>query len=200
MEIMRGKQTVFLDAAAFNKRRAGYTTLHMDIGTGDGRFVRHIAAKQPEAFVVGIDACRENLQESSRSALPNTLFVIANASALPHELYGLADSITINFPWGSLLEGLVNDDAALLSGLRAIARPCCALDVRINSGALAEAGWALDAGAAQVRRVLLANGFSMGTPTAMNARDLKAYPTSWAKRLAYGRDPHAVVLLGKMTD
>src|SRR5438045_3947678 len=117
METLRGKHASFTDASALAARLAEYDTVHIDIGTGDGRFVQHVVQTCPNAFVIGIDACRENLHEVSRRASDNTLFVIANALALPSELYGLATKITINFPWGSLLEGLITDDLALLDGL-----------------------------------------------------------------------------------
>lgn len=192
MEIIRGKHTSYIDSLAL----AGYDQLHIDIGTGDGRFVRHLAQTRPHGFVIGIDACRENLYDISRRAPGNTLFVIANAARLPLELYGLAASVTINFPWGSLLDGLLDGDPALLGGLSAVMRPGAALDVLLNGGALAEAGWSLEAGADRVRDVLAFNGFAVGRPMTLLADDLRAYPTTWAKRLAYGRDPRAVHLRG----
>ena len=196
MEIIQGKHALFLDTLALAERVAGYDCIHMDIGTGDGRFVRHIAQSRPDCFAIGIDACRENLRDSSRRTPENALFVIANAQALPVELYGLATRITINFPWGSLLDGLLTDDAALMDGLTLLARPKAGLEVRLNGGALAEAGWSLDNGADQVRAVLAANGFDLRPPVALTARDLRAYPTTWAKRLAFGRDPRAIYLDG----
>jgi hypothetical protein len=146
--------------------------------------------------VIGIDACRENLHEGSCRAPANALFVIANAYTLPPELHGLATHITIHFPWGSLLEGLVADDQALQAGLVRIARPNARLEVRLNGGALAEVGQSLEEGADRVRSVLTTNGFRMQPPIPMLARDLKSFPTTWAKRLAYGRDPRAISLSG----
>jgi hypothetical protein len=194
MEIMRGKYTSFIDASALAERLNGYDTVHIDIGTGDGRFVQHLARTCPNYFVIGIDACRENLQEVSRRAPHNALFVIANAQTLPAELHGLAAHIAINFPWGSLLEGLLIEDPSLLAGLVAIAHPNAELDIRLNGGALAEAGWSLEEGAEQVRKVLSANGFNVRPPITLSARELRSYPTTWAKRLAYGRDPRAIYL------
>lgn len=196
MEIIRGKHASFMDASAFAAHTNGYDSVQIDIGTGDGRYVRHIAQARPHSFIVGIDACRENLYEVSRRAPHNALFVIANAKALPCELYGAASHITINFPWGSLIEGLLADDPSLLAGLHALARPHVALDVRLNGGALTEAGWSFEDGARRVHRVLAANGFDMRPAVAMTAPDLKSFPTTWAKRLAYGRDPRAMYLRG----
>ncbi len=199
MEIIRGKQASFMDSAALSERLNGYDSLHIDLGTGDGRFVQHMAQADCNRFIIGIDACRENLHEVSRRAQPNTLFVIANAQALPVELCGLATHITINFPWGSLLEGLLTNEVGLLAGLTAIARPNASLEVRLNGGALAEIGWSLEAGTKQVQEVLSANGFTMRIAQAMPMNELKSFPTTWAKRIAFGRDPHAMIVRGVTT-
>ncbi len=194
MEIIRGKHTSFMDSPALAAETAAYGSVHVDIGTGDGRFVRHIAQTHPAAFAIGIDAARENLREVSRRAPSNALYVIARAQALPAELHGLAAHVTVNFPWGSLLDSLLADDPALLDSLHAIMRPQAALEVRLNAGALAQAGWPLEEGAARVREVLAINGFAVRAVASMTARDLRSCPTTWAKRLAFGRDPRAVYL------
>lgn len=196
METIRGKCASFINTSALAERLSGYDSIHIDIGTGDGRFVRHIAQTCPNCFVIGIDACRENLYEFSRRAPANALFVIANALTLPPELHGLAAQVTINFPWGSLLEGLVANDPPLLSGLAMIAQPNARLEVRLNGGALAQAGWSLEEGADRVQEVLTVNGFDMQPLIRLIGHDLRAFPTMWAKRLAFGRDPRAVYLHG----
>src|SRR6185369_16854166 len=94
----------------------------LDLGTGDGKFAFHYARTFPRHFIIGVDACRENLREHSNAKLPNALFVIANAQRLPYELNGLVSHITINFPWGSLLESLLSGDSNLMRGLEAISR------------------------------------------------------------------------------
>lgn len=199
MEIIQGKAALRIET--LSERVAGYDGIHLDIGTGDGRYAVHVAQANPRLFVIGIDACRENLRDQSRRAPLNTLFVIANALALPPELHGFATAVTINFPWGSLLEGLLAGDEGLLNGLEAVM--CCpgaALDIRLNGSALAEAGWSLEAGGIRVREVLADYGFNMRSSVQLTAADLKACPTTWAKRLAFGRDPRAVHLRGTRTD
>ncbi len=194
MEIIRGKHVSFMDTPALAQQLAGYDAVHIDIGTGDGRYVQHLAQTHPQSFMIGIDACRENLREVSRRAPANALFVIANARFLPAELHGAAAQVTINFPWGSLLNGLLADDPLLLSGIGAIARADNRLDIRLNAGALAEAGWSLEEGTRRVRDVLRLNGFDVRPPVTLTARELKACPTTWARRLAFGRDPRATYL------
>jgi len=83
-----------------------------------------------------------------------------------------------------------------LNGLIQISRPNTRLEVRLNGGALAEAGWELEGGANRVQEVLSANGFNMRHAQAMLANELKTFPTTWAKRIAFGRDPRAMILRG----
>jgi 16S rRNA (adenine(1408)-N(1))-methyltransferase len=188
-----------IDASELSQRLVGYTHVMMDLGTGDGRYVYAVAAACPTTFAIGIDACRENLRQRSRHAPPNALFLIANALALPRELDSLATHLTINFPWGSLLVGLLSGDPALMERLAALVRPGARLEVWLNGGALAEAGWPLAEGGQRVRQALLAAGFSVRPPVELGARELQAHPTTWARRLAYGRDPRALYLRGERT-
>ncbi|MGI8855110.1 MAG: hypothetical protein ACR2JW_05115 [Thermomicrobiales bacterium] len=189
MECICGKQAGIIDAAMLAARIIGYWDILIDIGTGDGRYVRTIAQECPTCFAIGIDACRENLRGVSRSGPGNALFIIANALTLPRELRGLATRMTINFPWGSLLAALLDGDPALRDGLIALAQPGATLEIRLNRGALAEAGYTLEAGATQVQRALREWGFVNRHSAMLDADALRRAPTTWARRLAYGRDP-----------
>ncbi|MDL1900223.1 class I SAM-dependent methyltransferase [Anaerolineae bacterium CFX9] len=194
MEILRGKQSSMLDSAALTAHLAGSAHLHIDLGTGDGRYAVQLAHASPSLFVIGVDACRENLRERSRRAPGNCLFVVANALTLPAELDGCASAVSINFPWGSLLDGLLHDDSTLMTGLRRLMRPSATLEVRLNGGALHEAGWAFDAGAARVESVLRLSGFSTAPAVPIPSAALRTFHSTWAKRIAFGRDPRAALI------
>jgi hypothetical protein len=199
METIRGRTSHQLDVNGFKDRLANYSRLTLDLGTGDGRYVRTLANRHPDRFFVGVDACRENLCEHSRARLPNMLFVIASAQDLPGELDGLFSYVTINFPWGSLLECLLSGDQSLMLGLRSISRPGAQIEIRLNGGALAEAGTDLAAGAEMIYENLNGHGWKLRRPWPVDGRALGAFPTAWAKRLAHGRDPRAIVLEGVLT-
>lgn len=196
MERIYGKHSHEITTDELIARTAAWHDVLIDLGTGDGRFVLHTARANPVQYVIGIDACRDNLREASRRAPANALFLIANARALPTELTNVASAITINFPWGTLLTGLLDEDALLLASVASLARPGATLELRLNSGALAEAGWSLEAGGQQAQRLARLAGFRMATPRLLAADDLRAQTTTWAKRLAFGRDPHALYLAG----
>jgi 16S rRNA (adenine(1408)-N(1))-methyltransferase len=196
MERICGKHSQEITTDELIAHIATWPDTLIDLGTGDGRFALHVARANPVQCVIGIDACRDNLREASRRAPANALFLIANACTLPTELAGVASAITINFPWGTLLTGLLDEDTPLLATVASLARPGATLEIRLNGGALAEAGWSLESGGQQAQRLARLAGFRMAAPRLLVADDLRAHPTTWAKRLAFGRDPHALYLAG----
>lgn len=200
METIRGRTSLDLDFGELMDRLTNYNRILLDLGTGDGRYVRTLAERYPDWFIIGVDACRENLREHSRIKLPNMLFVIACAQGLPCEFNGLFSAVTINFPWGSLLEGLLTCDSGLMSGLSSVSRPDTKIEIHLNGGALAEAGTSLDAGAGTIYENMNRSGWTLKDPHPLDQHVLKSFPSTWAKRLAHGRDPRAMVLSGKLSN
>lgn len=196
METIQGKTPIEINQAELQMRLTSYNHIHLDLGTGDGRFIRYMAEQHPCSFFIGLDACRENLRANSNRKLPNALFVIARAQSLPQELNGLISHITINFPWGSLLESLLAGDHKLMNSLACISNSITAVDVRLNGGALAEAGTALEAGAHQIYNNMLRFGWQINAAVLMPSHELRNFPSTWAKRLAFGRDPRAITMSG----
>src|SRR5258706_8498730 len=196
METIWDRRYLDLDLPELNVKLTNYTRIILDLGTGDGSNVHHLADNFPDSFFIGVDSCRENLCEHSRAKLPNMLFVIASAQDLPNELNGLISHITINFPWGSLLESLLGGDSKLMRGLTSVSQVNATIDIRLNGGALAEAGWSLAAGSQQIYKNLLQNGWRVKNPMMMDSCALPKFPSTWAKRLAFGRDPRAIQLSG----
>lgn len=194
METIRGKTSRDLDLNELQERLNNYNRILLDLGTGDGRYVHSLAERFPDDFIIGVDSCRENLHEYSRAKLPNMLFIISNAQSLPCELNGLISHISINFPWGSLLNGLLTAETSLMRGLERISTSITSMDVRLNGGALAEAGYALENGVDKIYYNLLQAGWQVNSPRCMDADELQAFPTTWARRLAHGRDARAMVL------
>jgi len=114
----------------------------VDLGTGDGRYVlAAAAATQADRLVVGVDAnaagmataSRRAAAKPSRGGLPNALFVMAAVEALPEALDGVADLVTVHFPWGSLLRGLLGADPATMTGLTRALRPGATLQMLLSS-------------------------------------------------------------------
>ncbi len=199
---MQGKHTWTIAVPELARALAGHPELLIDLGTGDGRFVLHAARQNPGIFAMGVDASRENLRAASRTAPANALFVIANVTMPGCEIFtalrGRAARVTINFPWGSLRDALLAGDAALLDGLRALMAPGGRLEVRLNASALAEAGWDLQTGGWQAAEALERAGLRVRAPQTLEAPHLHEMPSTWAKRLAYGRNPQAVLVQARL--
>ena len=194
METIRGRTSRELDVNELKERLAHYNRIHLDLGTGDGRYARTLASSYPEWFVIGVDSCRENLREHSQAKLQNLLFVIASAQNLPHELQSSISHVSINFPWGSLLDSLLAGDPLLICGLERVACSTAFVELRLNGGALAEAGSNLEAGTDMICHNLDQAGWRVSAPVTLDARGLRDFPSTWAKRLAFGRDPRAMML------
>jgi 16S rRNA (adenine(1408)-N(1))-methyltransferase len=97
----------------------------VDIGTGDGRAVIERARREPTALVIGVDAAAAAMADASRRAERrgphNALFLAEGAERLAASpLARTADFVTITFPWGSLLRGVVGLDDAAMTGVAAI--------------------------------------------------------------------------------
>lgn len=198
METIRGKTSRDLDLNELQDRLRNYNRIILDLGTGDGRYVHSLSQAFPADFIIGVDSCRENLHEYSRAKLPNMLFIISNARSLPCELNGLVSHISINFPWGSLLDGLLTAETNLMRGLESVAEANVSLDIRLNGGALAEQEWSLEDGVERIHSNLIYAGWKIDPPMTINADNLRNFSSTWAKRIAFGRDPRAIQLSGHM--
>ncbi len=172
---------------------AGWTgqfeAIALDLGAGDGRFARELALAHARTGVIAIDTCGANAAAQLRRAPANFRFFVADASLLPDKVPALADEITINFPWGSLLRALLTGDAPVLGQLAGRS-----FTVRVNAGAFAEAGFDFASGVALLSTRLESIADRRLIVRHLERDDLRRLPTTWAKRLAFGRDPRAIEL------
>ena len=112
MLILKGTKTVDLSKDELTEIIGQFDRVHIDLGTGDGRHIYKLAINDQNTFYIGIDPVKENLfdiskkiiKKPSKGGLSNVVFVIAAAESLPFELKNIADSISILFPWGTLLD------------------------------------------------------------------------------------------------
>ena len=127
-----------------------------------------------------------------KGGLANALFVVAAAERPPVELTGIAAEVTILFPWGSLLRGaLALDDAcdaaagiANLVGPAGLVRMLVSIDPRDGlSVSVFEAADAADLAVRWAR-----HGLTLTTFEPAGRDDVDASGSSWARRLAAGRD------------
>jgi 16S rRNA (adenine(1408)-N(1))-methyltransferase len=169
----------------------------VDLGTGDGRHVLATAAGQPDTLAIGVDANAAAMADSSRrawrrDALPNALFVVAAAERPPDALHGLAGSLTVNFPWGSLLRGLLGEDDKVLAGVARLmaagAEGTVLLSVVPRDG-MPPVPPRASLGVAYAR-----HGLDLLEMRAAMPEEVVASGSSWAKRLRAGRDRPVTLL------
>jgi 16S rRNA (adenine(1408)-N(1))-methyltransferase len=170
----------------------------VDLGTGDGRAVLAAAAAEPGRLVVGVDANAAAMAEASRRAagkpgrggLPNALFVVAAAEALPAELEAVAGLVTVQFPWGSLLRGLLGADPRVMDGVAGLLAPGGTLRLLVSSTDRDRGAGLEPIQAPTLREVAGAwEPFGLAVTEARPATpaDVVAAHSTWGKRLGAGR-------------
>jgi 16S rRNA (adenine(1408)-N(1))-methyltransferase len=147
------------------------------------------AARHPDTLTIGVDASR---RASRRNALPNALFVVAAAEHPPEGLRGLAGSLTVNFPWGSLLRGLLGRDDAVLDGVAQLLAPgaegLVLLSVVRRDGLPPAPPWHELAGAYSRQ------GLDLVEARPATPQEVAASRSSWARRLRAGTDRPVTLL------
>ena len=78
------------------------------------------------------ETSRRAARAEARGGRPNALFVVAAAEAPPAELRGRADLVTVRFPWGSLLRGMVGLEPAASAGLASLVAPGGELEALVS--------------------------------------------------------------------
>ncbi|HEV7654774.1 MAG TPA: methyltransferase domain-containing protein [Mycobacteriales bacterium] len=107
----------------------------VDVGCGDGRHTVRWAERRPDALVVGLDAETTRLDRAlvtARKRRLRVLFVAAAAEHPPEALVGRAAEIAVVMPWGSLLDGILGADRALLAAVLGLGAPGATLDAVVN--------------------------------------------------------------------
>jgi 16S rRNA (adenine(1408)-N(1))-methyltransferase len=124
-----------------------------------------------------------------KGGLANALFVAAAAETLPAELDGVACSLTVHFPWGSLLRGLLCADPAILSGITRVTRPGATVTLLLSVTERDHVNGldAFDQDAVErIRCGYAAYGLMLAECRPAVAEDLAATHSTWAKRLGAG--------------
>jgi len=184
IQLIQGRARPWLAIEELRQRAAGASMVHVDVGTGDGRLVYRLARMDRTGLFIGVDANAEALREVSyrasrkpaRGGVANALFVRSALEELPGPLLGMADRVTVFYPWGSLLRALVEADAASLRALAGVARPGGSFEARLNRSAVDPISLDLEALPSAYRNA--------GIDVAWEWSSADDDRTSWAARLA----------------
>jgi 16S rRNA (adenine(1408)-N(1))-methyltransferase len=169
----------------------------VDLGTGDGRSVLGAASERPDRLIVGVDASAAGMAEASRRAAasprrggrPNALFVVAAAEALPEELDGLVDLVTVNFPWGSLLRGVLGAESAVLASVARVLRPRGRMELLVSVTGHDRASGLCpleEEDLAGLAKVYAGSGLELRKVRPATQAEVAATRSTWGKRLGAG--------------
>jgi 16S rRNA (adenine(1408)-N(1))-methyltransferase len=163
----------------------------VDVGTGDGRAVLDRAVDEPAALLIGVDASAAAMATASRRAARrgprNALFYAEGAERLADSpLAGHADLVTVTFPWGSLLRGVLGLDAAALNGVAALL--CASGRLRVLASVVPSDGvvgmYCLDgAQAPAIHAAWRAAGLDLTSFRPATTDDIARSGSTWARRL-----------------
>jgi 16S rRNA (adenine(1408)-N(1))-methyltransferase len=188
---------------------AAFPEVVLDLGTGDGRFVLATATAHPDVLTIGVDADAASMADASRRAargvrrggLVNALFVAAAAESLPLELDGIAASLTVHFPWGSLLRGLVSADSGILAGVTRVTRPGAHVTLLLSVTERDHVAGLDRLDAAAVERIACgyaAHGLALIDGRPATKAEVAASRSTWAARLGAGdRRPAWLLRFGR---
>lgn len=120
--------------------RQTYQKVHVDIGAGDGKYIFSQAKLHPDTFFWGIDANGAGMSYISWKAArkPSRGGGIKNIGFLCHDIERLpslprfADSISIQYPWASLLRAVVLPDKDILNRIQKLAKDKCSIEINLN--------------------------------------------------------------------
>jgi 16S rRNA (adenine(1408)-N(1))-methyltransferase len=212
MRILQGKRIIEAPADWRERIEAIARPVVVDIGAGDGRFVYEGARADPSTLYVAVDPDTETLagyayrasRKPARGGVDNAVFVVAAVEALPDELRGLASRVRVNFPWGSLLRGLLEPKPDILRGMASLLRGSdgvieviMSYDPEHDTSAFAgEPLPPLDA--EYLTRTLApayeAAGIEVREQRRLTQDEALAVPSTWGRRLLHAR-PRDVYLL-----
>ena len=157
-------------------------------------------------LAIGVDADASSVAEASRRAarsarkggLGNALFVVAAAEAMPDALAGVARSVTVTLPWGSLLRGCLGAEPGVACGVRSLLAPGGELTLllapadRDRLPGLPTTPAAIEAAA---RTAFEGLGLTLIEGHLATPAELRAAGSAWARRLMRaGRDRRALLV------
>jgi 16S rRNA (adenine(1408)-N(1))-methyltransferase len=204
MRILQGTKVIEAPAAVIETIREGGRPVVVDLGAGDGRYVYESARDVPGTLYVAIDPDAATLAEyafrasrkAARGGVENAVFVVAAVESLPPELAGVADRVRVNYPWGSLMRGLLEVDFGMIRAILGLAKPGGGVEIVMSydpshdTGAFQ--GPPLPALDAPYLESVMIPAYGVAGATVVEARRMTqdealAIPSTWGRRLLHPR-------------
>jgi 16S rRNA (adenine(1408)-N(1))-methyltransferase len=161
------------------------------VGAGEGGYVVHRARSEPGTFAIAIDASPDGLARGSwrakRARLANAAFLIEGIERVSDDLSDLAHEVTVHFPWGSLLRGLVAPDASVVGRLARLLRPGGELRALLSATPRDGYPEITPARLIALRHAYASFGLELIDVRAAGSNEIVESRSAWAKRLGSGR-------------
>lgn len=201
MRVVVGNKIKELNKKQLKEIINGYSSVEIDLGTGDGRFVYKNAILKKDALFIGVDPAEKQLETYSKKAIRdkvlNVMYVISSFELLPQELEGISDKVYINLPWGTLLESVVKPTKEGLKKMLKLLKENGVLEIIL--------GYAQELEPSETKRLNLPPvhlglindiivpafedvGFHAVEFYELDKVQLATIETTWAKKLRFGRD------------
>jgi 16S rRNA (adenine(1408)-N(1))-methyltransferase len=139
------------------------------------------------------DASRRAAGRRDRGGLANIVFLAEGAERLPAAFDGLADRLTVLFPWGSLLRGALGLDATVATTIARLVAPGGSLEIvtSVTERDRPAIGGTGPFGAADIDVMALtyaALGLEVAESRRLSAEEIRATGSTWARRLRSDRE------------
>ena len=142
LRVLSNKDVVKYNTYDIIKLSTKFKFINVDIGTGDAKFVYRLAKKNPQGLFIGIDSNVEGMCEVSAKANKkiskgglehnNLLLIASNVQEIPEDFINLANQVTINYPWGSLLKIVTDPDVQNLKKIFRIGKNSANIKLALN--------------------------------------------------------------------
>ena len=200
MKVIQGNKEKEITKAQLAALRDKFEVVVIDLGTGDGRFSYKMAKEKPKALVIGLDPSKKLLGEFSKKAnrerLGNVLYAVGSIEMLPEELYGIADEVYVNFPWGSLLAGIANASGKTIEDVSSLIKPGGKLEIIFGYSQSAEPSEVerlglSDLSAKKVRGEVIPEfekrDFKVVEVQELGKEEVFEISSTWGKKLSFGQ-------------
>ena len=204
MRILQGKKVVEAPAGWREGIDADGRAVVVDLGAGDGRYAYECARGDPDSLYIAVDPDPQTMadyafrasRKPARGGVENVVFVVAAVEALQPELRGIAKKVRVNFPWGSLMRGLLEPQPAVLTAITSLLNGPGVIEVVMSyhpeHDTNAFAGEPLPPlDEAYIESTLVpayaAAGFAITQHRRMTQDEAIALPSTWGRRLLHAR-------------
>ena len=139
------------------------------------------------------EASRRAEARPSRGGHPNIVFVATGVEHVPLALDGLADRVTVRFPWGSLLRGALGLDGPVAAAIARLVAPDGRLEIVLSivdrDGAAVGRGAFGTQDVERMATVYAELGLDLTEARRLTPDEVRATGSTWARRLRTGDRP-----------